>query len=58
MKIANIGPKNGKMKGSSGKGYGSGKETLRFKSNGTAIVEKAVSYSYRHCETILYPYPT
>lgn len=36
-----IGPRNG-SKGSK-KGYGSGKETLRFKANGNAAVEEQVN---------------
>lgn len=40
-----IGPRNG-SKGSSGKkGYGSGKETLRFKANGNAAVEEQVRHT-------------
>lgn len=42
-----IGPRNG-SKGSSKKGYGSGKETLRFKANGNAAVEEQVSVSINH----------
>lgn len=37
-----IGPRNG-SKGSGKKGYGSGKETLRFKANGNASIEDEVS---------------
>ncbi|XP_031630710.1 PDZ domain-containing protein GIPC1 isoform X2 [Contarinia nasturtii] len=35
-----IGPRNGSKGGSGKKGYGSGKETLRFKANGNAAVEE------------------
>lgn len=42
-----IGPRNG-SKGSSKKGYGSGKETLRFKANGNAAVEAQVRVSINH----------
>lgn len=37
-----IGPRNG-SKGGTKKGYGSGKETLRFKANGNAAVEEQVN---------------
>lgn len=36
-----IGPRNG-SKGTGKKGYGSGKETLRFKANGNASIEDEV----------------
>lgn len=36
-----IGPRNG-SRGSNKKGYGSGKETLRFKANGNASIENEV----------------
>lgn len=35
-----IAPRSNKQ--SSGKGYGSGKETLRFKANGNAVIENEV----------------
>lgn len=37
-----IGPRNG-SKGASKKGYGTGKETLRFKADGKATIEDEVS---------------
>lgn len=37
-----IGPRNG-SKGNGKKGYGSGKETLRFKANGNASIEDEVN---------------
>lgn len=44
MILAHIGPKsNGAKNGMKNKDYGSGKATLRFKSNGTAAIEQAVS---------------
>jgi len=41
--VANIGPKSDGKKGK-GKAYGSGKETLRFRSNGP-VIEEAVRFS-------------
>lgn len=38
----NIGPKSDNKKGNKGKSYGSGKETLRFRSNAPAQIEQAV----------------
>ena len=40
---ANIGPRSDPRAGSK-KGYGSGKQTLRFKANGQAEVEDVVSW--------------
>lgn len=40
-----IGPRNGPKGGSKKGGYGSGKETLRFKANGKAAIEDEVSCS-------------
>lgn len=45
-----IGPRNG-SKSNGKKGYGTGKETLRFKANGNAAVEEQVRRTYN---TILY----
>lgn len=42
-----IGPRNGSK--SSKKGYGTGKETLRFKANGNAAVEEQVKLSSILC---------
>lgn len=41
-----IGPRNG-SKGNSKKGYGSGKETLRFKANGNASIEDEVCLKFK-----------
>lgn len=38
-----IGPRNGTKGGSKKNGYGTGKETLRFKANGKAAIENKVS---------------
>lgn len=40
-----IGPRGGGGKAGKSKGYGSGKETLRFKSNGSAAIEDEVNIS-------------
>lgn len=47
-----IGPRNG-SKGGSKKGYGSGKETLRFKANGNAAVEEQVRVAFNHFQNII-----
>lgn len=43
-----IAPRTG-PKGTAKKGYGSGKETLRFKANGNAAIEDEVSINCRNC---------
>lgn len=45
-----IAPRGGNKTGTK-KGYGSGKETLRFKANGNAIIEDEVSVSKANTKT-------
>lgn len=40
-----IGPRSGPKGGNKKGGYGSGKETLRFKANGNAAIEDEVAFS-------------
>lgn len=43
-----IGPRNG-SKGNGKKGYGSGKETLRFKADGRALIEdEVINYHWKN----------
>lgn len=50
-----IGPRNG-SKGNGKKGYGTGKETLRFKANGNAAVEEQVRLSKKIPLTLIFIY--
>lgn len=43
--FGSIGPRSDIKKGKKSAGYGSGKETLRFKADGSAQIEKVVSIS-------------
>ena len=52
--IANIGPRTDPRAGGK-KGYGSGKQTLRFKANGQAEVEDAVSI-FKQINLLIFPW--